>query len=425
MYPSIRTGHLRSAAPGAVERGVTPPGRATRGIDRNVVNLGLTSFFTDISSESVTAILPLYLAYQLRFSPLQIGAFLGLYQAVAALLNIVGGVIADHTTKRKAVATTGYAMSATCRLGLLAAGGAWLPTTAFLMLDRTGKGVRAAPRDALISLSADPSRLGTAFGIHRALDTAGAVIGPFMAFWLLSIVPNQFDVVFVASFCASLIGLAIIVLFVQNRGTRHSSGQPTGPTIRGALRLWRVPAYRTLAIAGFGLGLFTISDAFVYLTFLQRSTLQTKYFPLLYVGTALSYLVCAVPAGALADRFGRVRVFLAGTALLLGVDALLLLPDPGAGALLAILALLGVFYACTDGVLMALASTAIPPHLRTTGMAVVTTAVTISRLAASVAFGAIWGIAGPDGAVKVFGIGLAVMLPVCAAALGRRKVVYR
>src|SRR5262249_20463239 len=150
-------------------------------IGPNVLLLGLTSLLTDVSSEMVNAVLPLYLTQFLRFSPLAFGLFDGVYQGTSAVVRIWGGVIA-HPRRAQPVAALGYAASAASKIGLVAAGMLWAPVTGLLLLDRLGKGVRTAPRDALIALSSPRDRWGEAFGIHRAMDTAGALIGPVCAF---------------------------------------------------------------------------------------------------------------------------------------------------------------------------------------------------------------------------------------------------
>src|SRR5437773_9392896 len=181
------------------------------GVSRNVVNLGLTSLFTDISSEMVSTVLPLYLIFFLKFTPFQFGMLDGLYQGGAALIRLIGGVAADRSQRYKQVAGLGYALSALSKIGLLfgAAGGPGL-LAASLFVDRTGKGIRTAPRDALISLSSEPGNLGMSFAVHRALDTCGAMIGPLVGFALLALIPNGFDVIFVASLCVALVGLGVL-----------------------------------------------------------------------------------------------------------------------------------------------------------------------------------------------------------------------
>jgi MFS family permease len=421
MYPSLRPAAVVGAPDDVTE---SPSGDAPSGgppISANVVFLGLTSLFTDISSEMVNAILPIYLLFQLRFTYLEFGLFNGLYLGVAGVMSIAGGIIADRRGRYKEVAGAGYATSAACKLGLLAARNAPWPASTVLFVDRVGKGVRGAPRDALISLSADQRRLGTAFGIHRAFDTAGAVLGPVVAYLILRAAPTGYDAVFVVSFLFALIGLGVLVLFVQNR---HDGKHKGSASWIGALQLLARADFRTLTVVGSLFGLFTIVDASIYITFQQRTLFQTSYFPLLYVGMALSYLVLAIPVGHLADRVGRSRVFVAGYVLLLALYLILLAPSPGGFHLVAILGLLGAFYACTDGVLVAMASTAIPRELRTSGIAVLTTAAALSGFVASLGWGYFADTWGLVTTVKVFAVTLGVMVFVGATFLRVRARRY-
>jgi hypothetical protein len=147
----------------------------------------------------------------------------------------------------------GYGASAVCKLGLIAAGGAWLATTGVLLVDRLGKGIRTAPRDALISLSSTKAALGLSFGVHRALDTVGALLGPLAAFILLAQIPNGFNTIFLVSFCVGTIAVAILVLFVGNpdRPAPVEAATPAErPSARAALALFRIPRFRAIVIAG-------------------------------------------------------------------------------------------------------------------------------------------------------------------------------
>jgi len=181
-------------------------------------------------------------------------------------------------------------------------------------LDRIGKGLRTAPRDALISLSTPRSRLATAFGVHRALDTTGAFLGPLIAFVVLLSAPENYRAVFSVSLFAALIGLGIITLFVRNRPARRSSAAPI--SVRQALALLCDRRLRVLTLISCAFGLVTISDAFLYVGLQRHIKFDYSFFPLLFAGTSLSYMLLAAPAGRLADRIGRRRVFIGGYVLL-------------------------------------------------------------------------------------------------------------
>ena len=298
-------------------------------VGRNVVLLGLVSLFTDISSEMVATILPLYLVYTLGFTPLQYGIVDGLQQGAAALVRIAGGFLADRTRRHKEVAALGYGISAVSRLGLLAAQ-SLTALSAITFLDRTGKGIRTAPRDALISLSTDREHLATAFGVHRSLDTAGAMLGPLIAFSLLTLAPGEFDAIFVVSFCAALVGLALLTLFVENRPVPVHEDSPV--SLAAAARLLGNRRFGMLVAVAGALSLATISDGFLFVALQRRLDFEPRLLPLLFVGTALAYMLLAIPVGRIADRFGRGRTFVAGYLPLLAAYGLLLAPaGPCAG----------------------------------------------------------------------------------------------
>ena len=285
-----------------------------------------------------------------------------------------------------------------------------MPAAGLLYADRAAKGVRTAPRDALISLSAVPGHLAEAFGVHRALDTVGALAGPLLAFALLSLVPGSYSTIFVASFWIALIGLGILVLFVRNVDAVATVVSRSTISIGTAFRLLRMRPYRLLVIAGSALSLGTVADALIYLTFQQRTSMDPRYFPLLYVGTATTYVLLALPLGRLADRVGPTRVYLGGQMLLLVVDVMLLKSDPGPLALIVMLGALGAYYAATDGILATIASGLLPVEVRTSGLALLGAAMALTALVASVGFGAMWGARGPTFAVHVFMIGLVIAL---------------
>ena len=384
-------------------------------VPRTVVLLGFTSLLTDISSEMVAAVLPLYLVYAAGFTPLQLGIVDGLYRGAAAVTALVSGFAADRRRRHKEVASLGYGLSAICKLGLVAAGGAAGAIGALVMVDRVGKGIRTAPRDALISLSSSPNSLGLAFGVHRAMDTTGAMLGPLLAFGILALAPLAFTSVFLVSFCVAVAGLGVIVLLVPRRRERADAKPPL--SLRAVAPLLLVPRFRGLIVAASLLGAATISDAFLYLAMQRHLDLPPAAFPLLFVGASLAFMLLAVPVGRLADRVGRGRVFVAGYALLLPVYASLLAPSTGIAGLAIGLALVGASYAATDGVLAALASTTLAEDVRGSGLAVLTTATNLARFLASVGFGALWTFAGLDAAVLVCAIALVAAMVVTALVL--------
>ncbi|MFI1282054.1 MFS transporter [Streptomyces sp. NPDC020858] len=403
------------------------PGRAAV-VAPAVLALGTVSLITDISSEMVTAVLPLYLIAGLGLSPLGFGALDGVYNGVSALVQLTGGHLADRVRNHKLIAGIGYGLSALCKPLLLFAHSLG-PISVILALERTGKGLRTAPRDALISLSTPAELQGRAFGVHRAMDTTGALLGPLAAFLILSMAVDGYDAVFGVSACIAVLGVVVLMLFVpsgggdlrpRRAGVDAGAGAGAGPPrpdpvrLRDALDLLRLPRLRALALCAVLLGLTTVSDAFVYLLLQRRTGIGEQWFPLLPLGTAAVFLLLAVPAGALADRIGRRTVFLAGHALLLaGYGLLLWAPDWPALPYL-VLALHGMFYAATDGVLPAAVAATVPGRLRATGLALVGTGQALARFCCSLAFGAAWTLWGTGPALAAAAVGLLC----CAAAAG-------
>ncbi|WP_409237603.1 MFS transporter [Streptomyces sp. PA5.6] len=402
--------------------------RARRGrVAGPVLALGAVSLVTDISSEMVTAVLPLYFVLQLGLSPLQFGFLDGLYNGVTALVRLAGGYAADRGGRHKLVAGGGYALSALSRLGLLLAGGATAGIGAALAADRIGKGVRTAPRDALISLSSPPDTLGRAFGVHRAMDTTGALLGPLAAFALLWATADAYDAVFVVSFCFGLLGVLMLVAFVPGHLSQVSLRPPRPAPERRqpaaarprALALLRVPAFRRVLLAAALLGAATIGDAFLYLLLQRRLDFAISWFPLLPLGAAAVYLLLAIPAGRLGDRIGRRVPFLAGHVALLGGYVLLLAPTDGWPLLIGVLLLLGVFYAATDGVLMALVAPVVAQERRASGMAVLQTGQAFARLVAAAGFGAAWTLWGVETALTCAVVALTAAVAGAAVLLPR------
>lgn len=408
----------RASRAGSAERAAGPgtqPARRRVAVAPTVLALGTVSLITDVSSEMVTAVLPLYLVAGLGLSPLGFGLLDGVYNGVSALVRLVGGHFADRGGGRhKLVAVFGYGISALCKPLLLMAH-TLTPIGLVLAADRTGKGLRTAPRDAMISLSSPPGTRGRAFGVHRAMDTAGALLGPFAAFLILRATVDGYDAVFTVSFCVAAVGVLVLVLFVPSRtGTPRAENpaeQPRStprPTLRAALALLRQRGIRRIAVCALLLGLATVSDSFVYLLLQHRVGVPDRWFALMPVGTAAAFLLLALPLGRLADRVGPWRVFLAGHVALLGAYGLLLSSWHGAALPYTVLALHGTFYAATDGVLMAAASQSVPEELRSSGLALIQTGQAFARFVCSLAFGAVWTAWGDRTALLAAALALAV-----------------
>ncbi|MCC5475865.1 MFS transporter [Streptomyces barringtoniae] len=400
----------RASTPASADGAVRPvAGRRRAAIAPTVLALGTVSLVTDVSSEMVTAVLPLYLVSGLGLSPLGFGLLDGVYNGFSAVVRLVGGHLADRGGGRhKWVAGFGYAVSAVCKPLLLVAH-SLTPIGLVLAADRTGKGLRTAPRDALISLSSTARSRGRAFGVHRAMDTAGALLGPLVAFLILRATVDGYDAVFTVSFCVAVLGVLILLLFVP--GGRGGVVADERPTLRGAVGLLRRRGLRRIAVCALLLGLATVSDSFVYLLLQRRLGVPDRWFALLPLGTAASFLLLAVPLGRLADRVGRWAVFVGGHGALLVAYALLLTAWHGSALPYVVLALHGAFYAATDGVLMAAASDGVPEALRSSGLALVQTGQAAARFACSLLFGAAWTVWGDRAALA----GAAVALTACAA----------
>lgn len=364
-------------------------GAALRAVSGTVVTLGLVSLFTDISAEMITAFLPVYTIFTLQMGYVQLGVLDGVYTGATAILSLVGGFLADRVRRHKIVAFVGYGMSAVTKLVFPVAGPSTVGLGAILAFDRAGKGLRTAPRDAMISLSTPENRQATAFGVHRALDTVGALFGPLVTFGLLSWLGDKGNPIFTVSFLFALIGLVMLGFFVRQPKSDQELAPRPKVSAREAARLLRDRALRRTTIAAVLLGLATISDAFVFIVLQKVSAVPPNILPLMPLGTALVFMLAAAPIGRLGDRIGSWPVFVAGHVALLG--AYLMLLGPVHGVLLVVLTLLlhGTFYAATDGVLSAHAATLVPATLRGSGLATVQTGQALARFASAVLFGLI------------------------------------
>jgi len=371
--------------------------------------LGVVSMVTDVSSESVTAILPLYVTGFLGLSTIAFGFIDGINQGASAIVRIAAGWAADRSGHPKRIALAGYGLSMVARIGFLFAGGFWA-IAAIVTGDRIGKGIRTAPRDALISVSAQPEHLARSFGVHRMLDNIGAAAGPLIAFFVLLMIPNGFSTVFVVSLAFAVIGVAVLALIVPDvraDGLRGAGERDRRRLFAFSWSHLKEPGLGKVLIAAGLLGLVTIGDGFIYLVLQARDSFAVQWFPLLFVGTNVVFLALAVPLGRLADRVGKIPVFVGGHVALLATYFLAAAPLGGLGTTVGCLVLLGAFYAATDGVLAALASQLTPPGKLATGIASVQTVVALTRMTASAGFGVLWYAVGASAAMVVAGALLA------------------
>jgi MFS family permease len=395
-----------------------PHQTATR-VSSVVIALGIVSMLTDVSSESVSAILPLYITGVLGLSTIAYGFIDGLYQGVSAVVRIAGGWAADRGDQPKWIAFFGYGVSAIARIGLLFATG-FSTLITIVAIDRLGKGVRTAPRDALIAASSRPENLGRSFGVHRMLDTVGAAIGPLLAFVILLLIPDGYSTIFVVSLAFAVLGVVILGLVVPNSRPRAARAATLGTGAAPSPFRWRNltdPRLRRLLLTAGLLGILTIGDGFIYLVLQSRDAFAATWFPLLYVGTNLAFLLLAIPLGRLADRFGLARIFVLGHLALLAAYLCAAIPVTGAWLTIACLVLLGAFYASTDGILAALAAESTPEASRASGIAAAQTVVALARLVASTGFGLLWFAVGRESAMVAISAALLVVIPVVAILL--------
>ncbi|MFB9074653.1 MFS transporter [Citricoccus parietis] len=411
----------------------------------------MVSLLTDVSSESVAAILPLYVTGALGLSMVAYGFLEGLHQGVSAVVRIAAGYAADRTDRPKAIAVAGYGLSMLTRAGLLVVQG-FVGIAVLVGIDRVGKGIRTAPRDAMIQEVSQSEHLARSFGVHRMLDTIGATVGPLLAFVVLLLVPDGYRVVFAVSLAAALIGVAALILFVPNvrfsRTTTTSTTTPAAPvpaaaetspvvrprTLRSRTLRSRAPRsgsprrprwhtldgpLKRLLVAAGVLGLLTVGDGFIYLAIMSHGHLDPLWFPLLFVGTNGVFLLLAIPVGRIADRTSRAAVLIGGHLFLAGAYVAAAMGGSWIALGLALL-MLGIFYAATDGVLAALAGQLSPQGRTATGIGAAQTVVAITRLVASTGFGALWVLFGAVPTMVGAAVVLVLVLPLAWWLVVRR-----
>jgi MFS family permease len=357
-----------------------------RGITRNVVVLGAVSFFTDVASEMLYPVIPLFLVGTLGASPALLGIIDGIAEGGSSILRWLAGAMSDRFHRRKPFVTAGYTISALSKpvMGLAAVAGGWPLFLLGRSVDRLGKSIRTSARDALIADSTEPQYRGVAFGLHRAMDTCGAVLGPLLALLIAVMRPGTpLQWLFFIALVPGLISLLLAFLAVRDIPHEANPAAKPPPILQRFPRpLWHLIA----AAALFSLG--NSSDSFLIL----RSSELGLSFPKVILAFTLYnvvYALGAMPLGKLSDRIGRKPVVVAGwivyAAVYLGFSA-----AKSSTAPWILLGVYGLYQALTEGVTKALIADVVPKHQRAGAIGLFYTATGVGQLLASVAAGALW-----------------------------------
>jgi MFS family permease len=366
--------------------GVPSPSNSDRAraprVPPNVRAMGLVSLLTDASSEMVYPVLPLFLANVLGAPASAIGLVESLAEATAAFMKIASGWLSDRVGRRKPLIALGYTLSNLAK-PLLALSASWPAVLVLRVSDRFGKGVRTAPRDALIAESADPAVRGRAFGVHRALDTLGAAIGPFVAWLVLTLSPHAYRTVFLVSALPGTLAVLLVLAFVRDVGRRERTGGAVPVSFRGMSR----PLVAFTAISGV-FALANSSDALLILR-AQDLGANAALIPLMYVAINLVGAALAGPFGAHSDPIGRRRMIVFGFAGYALVYLGFALARSSAAPWL-LFALYGIPYAATEGMTRAYVCDLAGPERRGTVLGAYTFVLGAAALPSSTLAGVLW-----------------------------------
>ena len=353
--------------------------------------LGVVSLLMDISSEMIHALLPLFMVGSLGMSVALVGLLEGLAEATALVLKVFSGVFSDWFGRRKPLAVLGYGLGAATKPLFALATGAGMVVAARL-LDRVGKGIRGAPRDALVADIAPPEQRGAAFGLRQSLDTVGAFLGPLLAVGLMLLWANDFRAVFAVAIIPAVLCVLLLVLGVQE--PERPAGAPRVNPISQA-SLQRLPrAYWWVVGVGAVFTLARFSEAFLVLR-AEQTGIALALVPLVMVAMNAVYAASAYPFGKLSDRVSHPALLLAGLAVLLLADVVLALGTHWVGVLLGV-ALWGVHLGLTQGLLAAMVAAAAPADLRGTAFGFFNLVSGVAMLLASALAGLLWQYWGPQ-----------------------------
>lgn len=363
---------------------------AWRRLPAGIWALGLVSMLMDVSSEMIHALLPVYLTFGLGATALAVGVIEGVAEATAAITKVFSGALSDRIGRRKELAALGYGLAAfTKPVFPLAPSIGWVIAARFI--DRVGKGIRGAPRDALVADFAPTGLRGAAFGLRQSLDTFGAFLGPLAAIGLMWLFLDDFRSVFWVAVIPAFLALALILFAVREPARPEGLRRVRNPLARAELRLLGATYWLVVAVAS----LFTLarfSEAFLILR-AQTAGLALMLVPLVLVGMNAVYALSAWPVGIVSDRTGPFRLLAMGMVLLVAADFVLAfsggLPGIAAGVLL-----WGLHMGFTQGVLAALVAETVPAELRGTAFGMFNLVTGLALLAASVIAGALWDMLG-------------------------------
>lgn len=361
-------------------------------IPTSIWALGLVSLCMDMSSELIHSLLPVYLVTVLGASLLSVGLIEGFAEATALLTKMFSGVLSDYWRKRKLLTVIGYGLAAVTKpLFPLASS---LTTVFFArFLDRVGKGIRGAPRDALIGELAPPNLRGTCYGLRQSLDTVGAFLGPLMAMGLMVLLANDIRAVLWVAVIPAVLAVFLLIVGVQEPpSTRPEGGPQTGFRLSDLQRL--VPAYWWIVVFGALLTLAKFSEAFLVLR-AEHLGLSVTFIPLVMVVMSVTYAASAYPAGRLADKMSRRPLLVAGCLFLLVADVILAVAGNVVVVMIGV-AFWGIHMGLTQGLLATLIADASQPELRGSAFGVFSFVCGVSLLCASVLAGFLWDQFGPS-----------------------------
>ena len=354
-------------------------------IPRGIWVLGFVSMLMDISSEMVHSLLPMFLVGSLGVSVLVVGLIEGLAEATALIVKVFSGSLSDYLGKRKSLAVLGYALGALSKPLFALSSGAGLVITARLV-DRVVKGIRGAPRDALVADIAPPEVRGAAFGLRQSLDTVGAFTGPLLAVGLMLLWANDFRAVFWVAVIPGLLSVLLLMVGVTEP-ERHADAPRTNPINRANMRRLSA-AYWWVVGIGAVFTLARFSEAFLVLR-AQQLGVAMAWVPLVMVAMNLVYAASAYPFGWLSDRVSHSRLLVAGLLVLILADAVLAVSTDWVSLLIGV-ALWGVHMGMTQGLLATMVADTAPADLRGTAFGLFNLVSGVAMLVASVVAGWLW-----------------------------------